>query len=131
MRFIAFDRDAVYRSRGMKVIIKTAARTSRPATTYSPADVLPVRSISQPTANGPSQPERFPIELISAMPPAAALPVNSVVGICQNGENALSTPVTPSTSAANASAGWLPNAPMSTRQIGRASCREREEVLEE
>ena len=62
-------------------------------------------SISQPTTNGPSQPERLPIELISAMPPAAAVPASIVVGICQNGENALSTPETPRTSAANASTG--------------------------
>jgi hypothetical protein len=45
-------------------------------------------SISQPTTNGPSHPDRLPIELISAMPPAAAVPVSSVVGICQNGERA-------------------------------------------
>src|SRR3954469_17015088 len=77
-------------------------------------------SSSQPTMNGPSQPERLPIELMSAMPPAAALPASSVVGSCQNGENALSTPETPTTSAANASAGVFSKTPISTKPAAAA-----------
>src|SRR5262245_17702778 len=91
-----------------------AAITSNPATTYKPDEVVPVRSLSQPTRNGASQPERLPIELMSAIPPAAAVPDNSIAGICQNGEKALSTPVTPRMSAANANTGDVWNTPIKT-----------------
>src|SRR5215472_2165366 len=43
---------------------------------------------------GPTQPERLPIELMSAMPVAAAVPARSIVGICQNAWWPLSGAVT-------------------------------------
>src|SRR5438105_3597590 len=107
--------------RGMKATIRTAASTSSPATTYRPAAALPVASRSQPTMNGAIQPERFPIELISAMPAAAPVPASIMVGIGQKGANALSTPVTPSTSAANASGGACANAPIDTSPAAAAT----------
>src|SRR5690242_18864701 len=38
--------------------INAVATASSPATAYKPDEVLPVTSLSQPTANGAAQPER-------------------------------------------------------------------------
>src|SRR5439155_5156784 len=97
---------------GTRTRISVAATTSSPATTYSPVEVLPVKSLNHPTANGASQPDKFPIELMSAMPPAAAVPASSVVGICQKGAKALSTPVTPIIRAAKARNGKFSKTPI-------------------
>ena len=45
---------------------------------------LPVASFTIPKTDGPSQPPRLPTALIMAMPPAAAVPVSSALGIDQN-----------------------------------------------
>ena len=45
----------------------------------------PVASRIHPIKYGPTKPTTLPIELTSAMPPAAAVPRNSAVGIAQNG----------------------------------------------
>jgi hypothetical protein len=37
---------------------------------------VPVRSLSHPIANDATQPEKLPIELMRAIPPAAAVPVS-------------------------------------------------------
>src|SRR6516162_235000 len=54
---------------------KTSApeASEQPARKYSAIWKLFVESLIQPTTNGPAYPPRFPIELISAMPPAAAV----------------------------------------------------------
>src|SRR3954449_3214145 len=65
-------------------------KTSNPAasgdsdSTRKPVDVLPVASFTQPIKYGPPKPARLPIELISAMPPAAAVPDSHAVGSVQN-----------------------------------------------
>src|ERR1700761_5243498 len=41
--------------------------------------------LAQPTAVGPKKPPRLPIELIQAMPDAAAVPVRIIEGNVQNG----------------------------------------------
>ena len=48
-------------------------------------------------AKGATQPEKLPIELMSAIPPAAAVPANSIGGNCQNGAPALTPPMVPRT----------------------------------
>ena len=44
---------------------------------------LPVESLIQPMAYGPAKPARLPIELISAIPPAADVPDRNAVGSVQ------------------------------------------------
>ena len=45
-----------------------------PASTSSPSVKLPVESLIRPITDGPAKPARLPIELMMAMPPAAAAP---------------------------------------------------------
>src|SRR5260370_34908464 len=54
------------------------------ASTNRPVEVLPVASFTQPIKYGPPNPARLPIELISAIPPAAAVPDSHAVGSVQN-----------------------------------------------
>jgi hypothetical protein len=61
--------------------------------------VLPVTSANHPTTVGPIQPEKEPSELVSAIPPAAAVPASSIGGTCQNTTEAVSVPATATTSA--------------------------------
>src|SRR6478752_8955066 len=58
---------------------------SRPDTKYRPPRKLPVASLIQPIIAGPAKPPRLPIELIVAMPAAAADPDRNVVGMAQSG----------------------------------------------
>src|SRR4030088_3263044 len=51
---------------------------------YSPASKPPVESLIQPTMKGPKWPPRFPVALIIAIAPAAAVPVRKIDGIGQN-----------------------------------------------
>src|SRR5882757_10889747 len=73
--------------------------TSSPAasgssdSTRRPVDVLPVASLTQPTRYGPPKPARLPIELISAIAPAAAVPDSHAVGSVQNTANVQNTPI--------------------------------------
>lgn len=53
--------------------------------TASPPWKLWVSSSVQPTIDGPRKPPRLPTELISAMPPAAAVLVRKIGGSPQNG----------------------------------------------
>ena len=46
---------------------------------------LPVKSLIQPIMNGPTKPPRLPIELIVAIPAAAAEPDRNMVGMVQSG----------------------------------------------
>ena len=56
------------------------AINGRIASTSSPVEVCPVAALSQPIRYGPPKPARLPIELISAMAPAAAVPESHEVG---------------------------------------------------
>ena len=77
-----------------------AERTSRPATKYSPPVKLPVWSLIQPISPGPTKPPRLPIELIVAMPAAAAEPDRNIVGMAHSGGLAALMPTLTSVSAA-------------------------------
>src|SRR3954469_11570333 len=65
--------------------VRTGERKSRTANMESPPRKLPVRSLIQPIAHGPAKPPRFPIELMVAMPAAAAGPDRNMVGIDHRG----------------------------------------------
>src|SRR4051794_2115520 len=86
-------------------------KTSRPpisgsaASTSSPVDVLPVASLTQPIRYGPPKPARLPIELISAMAPAAAVPDSHAVGSVQNTAKQQNTPTAATVSTTMVSVG--------------------------
>src|SRR6266702_797794 len=61
--------------------------------TRSPVEVLPVASLTQPIRYGPPKPARLPIELISAIAPAAAVPESQAVGKVQNTAKVQNTPI--------------------------------------
>src|SRR5580692_4888851 len=63
------------------------------ASTSSPVEVLPVASLTQPIRYGPPKPARLPIELISAIAPAAAVPDSQAVGSVQNTPKVQNTPI--------------------------------------
>src|SRR3954469_11064275 len=65
--------------------VRTGERKSRTANMESPPRKLPVRSLTQPITHGPAKPPRFPIELMVAMPVAAAVPDRNIVGMAQRG----------------------------------------------
>src|ERR1700722_14938183 len=65
----------------------------------SPVEVLPVASLTQPIRYGPPKPARLPIELISAIAPAAAVPDSQAVGSVQNTPKVQNTPIAATTSA--------------------------------
>src|SRR5262245_40492766 len=71
------------------------AMMARPAIRSRPAVKLPVASFIQPIAYGPAKPARLPIELITAMPAAAALPDKTAVGSVQNTGSVPNTPQAP------------------------------------
>ena len=62
----------------------TIATMAVPASTSSPSVKLPVESLIRPITDGPAKPARLPIELMMAMPPAAAAPDRKAVGSVQN-----------------------------------------------
>lgn len=70
-----------------------AAMAGSTASTSNPVIVLPVNSLTQPISYGPPKPARLPIELINAMPPAAATPLKKAVGRVQNSPNAANPPI--------------------------------------
>ena len=61
----------------------SVAHTAATLNANSPLTNVPVRSFSAPSSDGAKNPPRFPIALISAMPPAAAVPPSSAVGVHQ------------------------------------------------
>src|SRR4029077_16102586 len=74
-------------------------KTSKPAasgnsdSTSKPIDVLPVASLIHPIRNGPPKPARLPIELISAIAPAAAGPDTPPGGKVRNPAKVQNTPI--------------------------------------
>src|SRR6516165_12668626 len=85
----------------MPAMIEHAASSTRPSV------VSPVASLIQPMAYGPTKPPRLPIELINAMPPAAAEPVRKPVGRVQNVALAAYTPIAQMVRVAAARTGLL------------------------
>src|ERR1700704_6287302 len=69
------------------------------ASTSNPVEVLPVASLTQPIRYGPPNPARLPIELISAMAPAAAVPESHAVGSVQNTPKVQKIPIAATISA--------------------------------
>src|SRR6202022_1663999 len=65
--------------------VRMADSTSNPATKYNPPWKLPVRSLIQPIIAGPAKPPRLPIELMVAIPAAAADPDRNIVGMLHSG----------------------------------------------
>ena len=59
----------------------------------------PVRSRTRPMRYGPTNPPRLPSELISAIAPAAAVPLKNVVGSDQKTGIVLKTPIAATDSA--------------------------------
>jgi len=64
--------------------IKKADRVSEPATDYKPEDSVPAWLFIQPITVELTNPARFAVELISAMPAAAPTPPKNDVGEAQN-----------------------------------------------
>ncbi len=65
----------------ISVTIPTAPKS---ATALNAVYRLPVLTVTQPTKAGQTAPPKEPMALISAMPPAAALPSRYPLGIVQN-----------------------------------------------
>ena len=89
----------------------------------------PVRSRTRPIRYGPKNPARLPSELISAIAPAAAVPLKNVVGNDQKTGIALNTPIAATDSAISPGSGVRtmavapsPTAPMSAAP---ATCQHR------
>jgi hypothetical protein len=78
---------------------KRAADMSRPGMK------LPVERSRIPASIGPTCPPRFAMELIRAIPPAAAVPERNAGGIAQNGPCAPFTPAQATDSAVRARRG--------------------------
>src|SRR5690348_10076537 len=83
------------------------ALTANPAISNSPPVKLPVASLIQPIAYGPAKPARLPIELITAMPAAAAVPDRTAVGNVQNTGSVPNTPQAPMAKAMTVNVGLL------------------------
>src|ERR1700730_9828840 len=94
--------------------VRTADKTSNAATKNNPPWKLPVISLIQPIIVGPTKPPRLPIELMVAIPAAAAEPDRNIVGMLHNGGFAELMPILTSVSA-NSTASTLPANPASTR----------------
>src|SRR5258706_548532 len=71
---------------------KTADSSIEAPTKTSPQYMLPVLALKKPMANGPTNPETLPMELINAIPEAAAYPVKKSQGIDQKGPKKLYAP---------------------------------------
>src|SRR6186713_2776816 len=82
---------ALCRLANLTVIASTAPLNSNAAMQYIPFAVDPVASLIHPTRNGMPKPARFPIELMIAMPAAAAAPFRNAVGKFQNNGDADNT----------------------------------------
>src|SRR6267142_5635637 len=80
--------------------VRTADRTSNAATKNNPPWKLPVISLIQPIIAGPTKPPRLPIELMVAIPAAAAEPDRNIVGMLHSGGFAELMPTLTSVSAA-------------------------------
>ena len=63
------------------------------ARNFRPSDKLPVESFIQPKTNGLTKPDKLPIELIIAIPAAAAEPAKYAVSRLQNNASEENTPV--------------------------------------
>ena len=70
--------------------------------------------------SGATQPEKLPIELMSAIPPAAAGPASSIGGNCQNDATAVAGPSVATTSAAKAMSGWFEKNPIEASPMAHA-----------
>jgi arabinofuranosyltransferase len=114
--------------------------SSPPAATISDNAMRPPRKLSvavftRPTSDGPTKPPRFPIELISAMPPAAADPVRNAVGSVQNGPSAPQMPAAAMQNETSDSRGTvlypLSSRPAAPASAGNVTCHRRSPVLSE
>jgi len=72
---------------------------------YIPFAVDPVASLIDPTRNGMTNPPRFAMELMIAIPAAAAALFRNAVGKLQNSGDADMTPTVASVRAASAATG--------------------------
>src|SRR5512143_5600 len=105
------------------VTTRTAAIVSAKARTPRPAEYPPVWLLSQPMMEGPKNPPVLLIELMSAMPPAAAVPPRYAVGKVQNTDSAAWIPAAATVSAistpsveCNKAAAVKPSAPSSAAE---------------
>ena len=77
----------------------TRAIAGQAAIVVSPKAKPPVASLIQPMTKGPKKPARLPIELIAAMPGAAAAPARNAVGRAQKIDYEAKRPKAPMVSA--------------------------------
>src|SRR6185503_5182479 len=95
----------------------------------SPAEYDPVASLSAPMRYGPAKPPRLPTALMSAIAPAAAVPLRNAVGRPQNGGRQLQRPDTAIAAAIKAIAGARSNdattSPHADQTVGHTTCQRR------
>src|ERR1019366_7390615 len=99
------------------------------ARTRMPIAKEPLEDCNDARIAGPACPPRFPIELIIAIPPAAAVPVRKAVGNPQNGPMMLQRPETQSVKAKTTSRGGIgkdrSTSPSENHQAAVATCQRR------
>src|SRR5450830_283896 len=120
----------------MKTITRKLAANSNAATKYKPDDSEPVLVLSAPIMYGATKPARLTIELISAMPPAAAVLARKAAGIDQNTGKAARMPIAASVSAHSAMTALPSVRPVRIRptlamSVAMALCMRRSPVLSE
>src|SRR5471032_2389546 len=118
----------------MKAQTKKADRVSVPATRYRPDDSVPVWPFSQPITVGLTNPARFAVELISAIPAAAPTPPRNDVGKAQNIGKALMMPTAAIVSPSIDSTELPPTLAHSTKpqaanRVGTTTCQRRSHRL--
>src|SRR5271170_4754595 len=96
---------SVSRNGAGSVKASTPPATRDAAIRSIPPAKLCVACLTIPTRYGPAKPPRFPIELTSAIEPAAAVPLRNSGGIAQNGPKVPQIPTAAIESAPNDSAG--------------------------
>ena len=115
--------------------IRIPIRSKAPPRIHNEIDILLVLSYTTPTRVGPTNPPRFPTELISAMPPAAAVPLKNVVERAQKGAIADFNPINASISATIAKYGFCNHAlnpnPNAAENAVIATCHRLSPVLSE
>src|SRR5450756_2051462 len=116
--------------------MSTVAPISSAATKYKPADSVPVDVFNAPIMKGAAKPARLPIELISAIPPAAAVPVRKTEDSDQKTGKAARMPVAPRLRANRASGALPSDSPVRARptppsRVAAAQWMRRSPVLSE
>lgn len=120
---------------GLMKRTRSPMRSKAPPRIHRETDILPVLSITTPTSVGPTNPPRFPTELINAIPPAAAVPLKNVVERAQKGAIADFNPINDIIRAAIPIYGFCSQAlkpkPSAAENAATATCHRLSPVLSE